>query len=191
MAIPFKTLRFPPGSTEWGVNFIRVDMGDNQYSVWSHVPVNFRMFNIGLYRENGMGLCPACTRKNIVLIPYLSGGLNSDKENNQPIKGTASAGLDAKIAVSSSMNLDLTVNPDFSQVEVDQQVTNLTCYNIFLPEKRSFSWRIPDIFGGYGIPEFINRFIREPLALIRMVTVFPSSAAQGCRVTSTLKHVLV
>ncbi len=51
------------------------------------------------------------------------------------MKAAGNAGFDAKVALSSSMNLDLTVNPDFSQIEVDQQVTNLTRFNIFLPEK--------------------------------------------------------
>ena len=53
-------------------------------------------------------------------------------------------GVDAKIAVTSSLNLDLTVNPDFSQVEVDRQVTNLDRYELFFPEKRQFflrEWR--------------------------------------------------
>lgn len=165
MAIPFKTLRFPPGSTTWGVNFIRVDMVNNQYSVWSHVPVNFRIFNLGYTGTMVWDSVPPAPGKNIVLIPYLSGGLNSDKENGQSVKGTVSAGLDAKIAVSSSMNLDLTLNPDFSQVEVDQQVTNLTRYDIFLPEKRSFFLENSDIFGGYGIPEFITPFYSRTIGL--------------------------
>ena len=39
------------------------------------------------------------------------------------------------------MNLDITVNPDFSQVEVDKQVTNLTRFNIFFPERQNVFFR--------------------------------------------------
>jgi hypothetical protein len=44
------------------------------------------------------------------------------------------------------------VNPDFSQVDVDQQVTNLTRFNIFLPEKRTFFLENSDLFSDFGIP---------------------------------------
>lgn len=61
-----------------------------------------------------------------------------DQENRKPLNSSATGGFDAKLALNASLNLDLTVNPDFSQVEVDQQVTNLTRFNIFLPERRGF-----------------------------------------------------
>ena len=48
--------------------------------------------------------------------------------------------------------MDVSVNPDFSQVEVDQQVTNLTRFNIFLPERRTFFLENADLFADYGIP---------------------------------------
>jgi hypothetical protein len=76
--------------------------------------------------------------ENIVLVPYITGGLQQDRENGEPTSGTFLCGLDSKITLSSSMNLDLTINPDFSQVEVDQQVTNLTRYDIFFLKKRIF-----------------------------------------------------
>ena len=50
--------------------------------------------------------------------------------------------MDAKIALNSNLNLDLTVNPDFSQVDVDEQQTNLTTVNLRFPERRLFFWRI-------------------------------------------------
>jgi hypothetical protein len=59
-------------------------------------------------------------------------------------------GTDAKIGLTSSLNLDLTVNPDFSQVEVDQQVTNLDRFEIFFPEKRQFFLENSDIFEEFG-----------------------------------------
>ncbi|MBS1935571.1 MAG: hypothetical protein JST96_16335, partial [Bacteroidetes bacterium] len=63
------------------------------------------------------------------------------------------------------LNLDLTVNPDFSQVEVDQEVTNLTRYDIFLPEKRAFFLENSEIFGGFGAANFIQPFYSRSIGL--------------------------
>jgi len=84
-------------------------------------------------------------------LPYLTGGISEDKSTSK-IETTGNVGFDAKIALNSSLNLDLTVNPDFSQVEVDNQVTNLTRFNIFLPERRAFFLENADLFAGFGIP---------------------------------------
>ncbi len=165
MAIPFKSLRFPPGKTLWGVNFLRVDMKNNEYSGWTHVPTNFKIYNMGYTGSLIWDRTPANPGKNIVLIPYATGGIQSDQENGQPTKGTMEAGLDAKFTVTSSLNLDLTLNPDFSQVEVDKQVTNLTRYDLFLPEKRSFFLENSDIFGEYGIPGAITPFYSRRIGL--------------------------
>jgi Domain of unknown function (DUF5916) len=73
----------------------------------------------------------------------------------------ATAGLDAKIGIGSGLNLDLTINPDFSQVEVDEQVVNLTRFNISLPEKRPFFLENADIFGNFGIPPICPFFSRR------------------------------
>jgi len=48
------------------------------------------------------------------------------------------------------MNLDLTVNPDFSQVEADQQVTDLDRFEIFFPEQRQFFLENADLFATFG-----------------------------------------
>ena len=55
-----------------------------------------------------------------------------------------------KIPIGSSLNLDLTINPDFSQVEVDDQIVNLTRFEISLPEKRQFFTENSDLFSDFG-----------------------------------------
>ncbi|MCK4750314.1 MAG: hypothetical protein KAT15_24830, partial [Bacteroidales bacterium] len=65
------------------------------------------------------------------------------------------------IGLTSSLNLDLTVNPDFSQVEVDEQVINLTLFDIRLPEKRLFFLENNDIFEDFGIPPMRPFFSRR------------------------------
>jgi hypothetical protein len=95
---------------------------------------------------------PPVPGTNIAFIPYTSGTISSDKEADSSPIGKLSGGFDSKIALSSTLNLDLTVNPDFSQIEVDKQVTNLTRFNIFFPEKRTFFLENDDLFSNYGIP---------------------------------------
>ncbi len=151
--IPLKSIRYDPKQTQWGLNFIRIDAKNNEYSTWAKVPPNFKSYDLGY-----LGLlswpttgAPA-TSKNIILLPYITGNGTEDKENGKTLNTTASAGFDAKVALSASLNLDLTVNPDFSQVEVDQQVTNLTRFSIFLPERRNFFLENADLFSNFGIP---------------------------------------
>ena len=59
-------------------------------------------------------------------------------------------GIDAKVALTSSVNLDLTLNPDFSQVDVDVQQTNLTRFSLLFPEQRGFFLENNDLFTGFG-----------------------------------------
>ena len=63
--------------------------------------------------------------------------------------------------MTSSLNLDLTVNPDFSQVDVDEQQTNLTTVDLNYPEKRLLFLENSDIFGDFGTPPLRPFFSRK------------------------------
>ncbi len=161
MAIPFKTLRFDADNTRWGLNFIRADQKKNEFSTWTNVPVQFQGFDIGYLGTLQFERELQEQKGNISIIPYISTRSVSDVENGEPTSYKTSAGFDAKVAVSPSLNLDLTVNPDFSQVDVDQQVTNLTRFSIFFPERRTFFLENSDIFSEYGAPPFRPFFSRS------------------------------
>lgn len=151
VAIPFKTLRFKEESTEWYMNFYRLDSHTNERTVWSHIPRNFRLYSLA---HSGTLIWDTPLKKpgaNVSLIPYAAGGLNRNYLEGSPTEKNLSVGGDAKIAVTSSLNLDLTVNPDFSQVEVDEQVTNLDRFEIFFPEKRQFFLENADLFADFGM----------------------------------------
>lgn len=152
IAIPLKSLRFDPAQKHWGINFLRIDAKHNEYSPWTRVPTNFKSYDLGYTGVLHFPASPPKNSSNIILQPYITGNANEDKENGQKIQSAGTTGFDAKVAVNSSLNLDLTVNPDFSQVDVDQQVTNLTRFNIFLPEKRTFFLENSDLFSDFGIP---------------------------------------
>ncbi|MEM6524211.1 MAG: DUF5916 domain-containing protein [Bacteroidota bacterium] len=150
MAIPFKTLRYNPNNTSWGINFIRNDMERNIYSTWTQIPVNFGAIELGY---NGLLIWdhkPPLIKGKIAVIPYLAGGVSRNHEDAEPTSSDLDAGLDAKVAVTSSLNLDLTVNPDFSNVDVDQQVTNLSRFSLFFPERRNFFLENSDLFSEFG-----------------------------------------
>jgi hypothetical protein len=152
IAIPFKTLRYETGKKIWGINFLRSDLKNNQYSSWTHVPVNFNFYDFGYSGALIWDEPPPPPGTNLSFIPFVTGSVSEDKEEGKPIKGKFNAGFDAKVALTSSLNLDLTMNPDFSQIEVDRQVTNLTRFNIFFPERRTFFLENDDLFSQYAIP---------------------------------------
>lgn len=151
MAIPFKSLRYSSSIQKWGINFIRNDMHRNAYSTWARVPIPFEGTDLGYTGALQWDTPPKKVKGNVVLIPYIIGGASQDFEaENSEVTRKANAGLDAKIAVTSTLNLDLTINPDFSQVDVDQQVTNLSRFSLFFPERRNFFLENNDLFGNFG-----------------------------------------
>jgi hypothetical protein len=162
IAIPFKTLRYEDDKTSWGINFFRRDAATNSISTWLPVPIEFFETDLGYLGTLTWDQSPEKAPRNLAVIPYIKGGSIKDFEAGTPVDYDFQAGLDAKIPVSSSLNLDLTVNPDFSQVEVDEQVVNLTLFDIQLPEKRLFFLENSDIFEDFGIPPmrpFLSRKI--------------------------------
>lgn len=183
MAIPFKSLRYDKLSKNWGINFIRSDRKANEFHTWTRIPVNFPGVDLGYLGSLEWSEAPPDPGSNISLIPYTTGSLISDKQNNKKTIGDIGAGFDAKIALTSSLNLDLTVNPDFSQVEVDRQVTNLSRFSIFFPERRNFFLENSDLFSSYGTPS-IRPFYSRRIGLDPDGNTLPIIA--GARVTGNV-----
>lgn len=160
IAIPFKTLRFNDGKESWGINFFRVDAKTNSIHTWQHVPIEFTEIDLGYTGTLKWENPPEKVKSNISLIPYVLSGITNDFENNTGIQKEFQAGIDAKAAITSNLNFDLTVNPNFSQVEIDEQVTNLTLFDVRMPEKRLFFLENSDIFEDFGIPPMRPFFSR-------------------------------
>lgn len=150
MAIPFKTLRFKSGETNWAIQFVRIDPDKNETQCWAPIPRQFFMHDLGYFGSLIWEQPPVKQGNNISIIPYAKTSLEKDHLTNTDTKIKADAGGDVKIALSPSLNLDLTTNPDFSQVEVDEQVTNLTRFGIFFPERRQFFIENNDVFINLG-----------------------------------------
>lgn len=150
MAIPFKTLRFKENQDSWYINFYRIDSEYTERSTWSPIPRNFSLINLGFNKTLQWDEPLRAPGKNISLIPYTAFRTFKNFEDNTPTESEFAVGGDAKVAVTSALNLDLTFNPDFSQVEADQQVTNLDRFEIFFPEQRQFFLENADLFAAFG-----------------------------------------
>ena len=149
MMIPFKSLRFGRKG-HWGINFIRVDARNNANHSWAPVPIQFYGTDLGYLGQLIWDKPPRNEKGNISLVPYLLGNVYKDYESKSDLSQSFALGMDAKIAINSNLNLDLTVNPDFSQVDVDEQQTNLTTVNLRFPERRLFFLENSDIFSNFG-----------------------------------------
>ena len=149
-AIPFRSLRYMGGDPEWGINFSRQDLKTNEKSSWAPMPRQFATAALAFTGSLAWDKPLPSSGLRFSLIPYVTAKTTQNNEAGQGFKPTANAGVDAKIILSTSMNLDLTVNPDYSQVEVDKQVTNLDRFELFFPEKRQFYLENSDLFAKLG-----------------------------------------
>jgi hypothetical protein len=171
MAIPFKTLRYnvSEGQNSWGLQFIRTKVKNFETSVWRPVAFQYRPTNVAFCGTMIWETPPPKPGRNISLIPYVIGGASIDYLRNDTSLArigsttdwTQNIGGDAKIALTPGLNLDLTLNPDFSQVEVDRQVANLSRFELFFPETRQFFLENRDLFALFGFPNTRPFFSRR------------------------------
>jgi len=161
MAVPFKSIRYKKGITEWGINFSRLDLKTTEKSSWAPVPRQFPSVSLAYTGILSWDEPPPQVGANISVIPYVLGGTSKDYQKDTPTEYRKEIGADVKIALTSSLNLDLTVNPDFSQVDVDRQVTNLDRFELFFPERRQFFLENGDLFANFGYPTIRPFFSRR------------------------------
>jgi hypothetical protein len=155
LRIPYDQLRFPAGEEYvWGVNFKRTIQRKNEQDYFSWVPKEENGFVSHFARLTGIrGIRPG---RHFEAIPYTVGKLAfSPKEEGNPFRtGSdlfASAGLDLKYGLKSNLTLDLSLNPDFGQVEVDPAEVNLSVFETYYSEKRPFFIEGASTFNfGYG-----------------------------------------
>ncbi len=161
MKIPFKSFRYSERITEWRITFLRNNRKANETTAWTKVPRQFAPNHLAFAGKLIWEQSPPKAGTNISLIPYIATGFTKNHEAKTAGEATLDAGFDAKVALTSSLNLDLTFNPDFSQVEVDRQVTNLERFEIFFPERRQFFLENSDLFADFGIPPVRPFFSRR------------------------------
>ena len=163
-AIPFKSIRYRGNSTRWGINFSRLDLKAKEKSAWAPVPRQFPTAALAYAGVLVWDTPPPTPKQNISVIPYVLSGVSANYETKNPAIFRNQIGGDIKVSISSSMNLDMTLNPDFSQVDVDRQQTNLDRFELFYPEKRQFFIENSDLFDGFGT-ENIRPFFSRRIGL--------------------------
>ena len=147
IAIPFKTLTFDPNSDTWGVNLYRYMASTNEKVGW--VSQN-RSTNASVSGD-AVGFLDINQGLGLDIIPSLS-TIGSREFSDDQDDFRTEPSIDIFYKITPSLNGSLTVNTDFSATEVDDQQVNLSQFNLFFPEKRSFFLREFDIFefGGIG-----------------------------------------
>ncbi len=149
MAIPLYALNFNPQKATWGIQFYINDNKANQFSNLAPTPRNFLQYDLRFTEQVRMDSLPDKVLRKFSIIPSVAVNYTYDKLTDTKT-GKFIPSLDGQYNISSSIRLDLTVNPDFSQVEVDQQVTNLTRFAINFPERRKFFLENSDLFNNLG-----------------------------------------
>lgn len=149
IAIPFSSLKFIEGSQKWRFRCYRWNLQTNEQSTWVRVPQNQPLSSLAYMGELKFERPLGKSRTPFSLIPYVNTIAQRDyllEESDMRFK----IGGDAKFSIGNGMNLDITINPDFSNVEVDDIFTNLTRFEIQLPEKRQFFIDNSDLFASFG-----------------------------------------
>jgi len=145
MKIPFSQVRFDKNSDGvWGLEMARILYRRNETVFWQHIPRDAPGL-VHLFGEL-TGLDGIEPRKIFDLTPYSVAKLQTfEKDPGNPFtylengrRPGLNAGLDAKIGITNNMTMDLSINPDFGQVEADPSEVNLTAYETFFSEKRPF-----------------------------------------------------
>jgi len=154
LAIPFSSMKFNPENRYWGINFTRNDMKRSMYYLWTRFPVNFDgsdlCYNGEIEFADGV---PQQRDGKFEFFPAISGKVIKDNENNKNTEYKLQGGVDAKMAISSSLNLNLSVYPDFSTVQVDQQYIDFYRFEYYVPEQRIFFLENNDLFSNFGTNE--------------------------------------
>ncbi len=188
-AIPLSAFKYKEGETKWSFNSYHFDTQDNERNTWMHIPQNQFIFGLAYMGDMIFEKPLGKSKSPISIIPYVTSSTFKDFENNDS-ETLFNVGGDAKFTIGNSMNLDLTVNPDFSQVEVDQQVTNLTRFNIALPERRQFFVENSDLFAAFGNNRDSRTFFSRRIGIAQDVdgNTIENDIIAGARLSGKLNN---
>lgn len=142
LKIPYSMLRFSSAqSQKWGIHFTRTSPRLGEQAEWPLVPRDQRTNLVSQFGRVS-GITGISSKRNVQVRPYTLSRAQSRESSQNP--GTAQwsqsldVGGDVKIGLGSNSILDMTINPDFGQVESDPAVLNLSAFETFFDEKRPF-----------------------------------------------------
>jgi hypothetical protein len=174
IVIPFRSMSFDQQRSEqtWGVNFSRKIRRKNEIDFWAPIPRRYDIARLSMAGEL-YGFDTLERGRNLRVKPYFL--TDFEHFHNQGNDVDPDAGLDVKYSVTPSLTADLTVNTDFSQVEVDEQQINLSRFPVIFPEKREFFLENAGIFQFGDVPgeRGPDRSKETQLFFSRRIGIFP------------------
>lgn len=164
LTIPLKTLRFDARQDPqtWGINFLRRVRRVNESSYWAPLERQYRLHRMS---KAGTieGLSGLKQGRNLQVKPFALASNSVGAQVPTSALGSKTAlGGDVKYGVTPSLTLDMTYKTDFSQVEVDQQIVNLTRFGVLFPERREF---FIENSGSFTFGDVVERNYRMGAAL--------------------------
>lgn len=147
MSIPYSAIRFPEKDVqEWDINFVRTTRRFREQSFWNFVDPGVAGFANQFGVLKGVENIQPPTR--LFFYPYMGYNVNlaKDDDGNQSTGTELSGGMDLKYGINNSYTLDMTLVPDFSQVRNDDNVLNLTPFEVRFNENRQFFTEGTELF---------------------------------------------
>jgi hypothetical protein len=167
ISIPLKSLNFDKNNPIFGIQFYLRDIKNNSWTILKNVKRNYPAFDLRFTEKFTVEALPNKSSSRFTVTPSVTLNYQEDVENKSEDTAVKPS-LDVQYSLTSSLKLDATINPDFSQIDVDQQVTNLSRFAINFPEQRNFFLENADLFsnlGVAGINPFYSRRIGQTSAI--------------------------
>ena len=145
MKIPFSQIRYADKDEHvWGMHVWRWISRNFEEDQWQYIPLEAPAMVYLFGKLQGVEQIRGS--RQVEFLPYVSAGLETMSGGEDGVRFRPNAGIDAKVGISSDYTLDLSINPDYGQVEADPSVLNLTAFETFYEEKRPFFMEGNEIF---------------------------------------------
>ena len=168
LAIPLDAINFNAEKNNWGFQFIINDTKINLFSTLEQSQRIYSPFDLRITKEMIIEDLPSKTLRRASVLPSIAYNYGQDISTKENVSQLIPS-IDVQYNINSSLKLDATINPDFSQVEVDEQVTNLSRFAINFPERRKFFLENSDLFnelGTFWVNPFYSRIIGSETGIL-------------------------
>lgn len=148
--IPLKALGYKADNPNWGIMFHTNNIKINEWTTNTPIDRNYTQFDLRFTKTFEVENLSENKSSRFAVTPSITMNHSQDVVNDTK-DIMVKPSVDVQYNLSSSLKLDVTINPDFSQIDVDRQVTNLTRFSVFFPERRNFFLENSDLFTNLGV----------------------------------------
>ncbi|MCC6476041.1 carbohydrate binding family 9 domain-containing protein [bacterium] len=162
LRIPFHILRHAGARDDgWGIAFARKILRKNEAGFWPPVnpEIGWKASNLGTL----VGLKDIASSSHVEILPHAVGRWDAPSEEVWASKNEwENLGVSVKLVPTADLTVDLAYQPDFAQVDVDDEVINLNDYPVYLEEKRPFFLESNELFAETAYRMFYSRRVTDP-----------------------------